>query len=297
MKNRVLIIGSDSVIGGYYANYLEEKNYNVAKFFLPPERYNEYGYDLFKELIQDEFDYIVNFLGLFSGNEKTMYHVNVELSVELMLAIKDVSPQSRFVLIGSAAEYGRNSDYKESGVFNPSSFYGVTKYLQFISFKKITDLYELDGIYARIFNVMSANINNNLFPGSFARNIIDYLNEEKETIELGNIDIVRDYLTLPKLAFLIESIMVKGERNEDYNVCSGYGVNIKSFVLGVLSRIGIDHNVIVLKNEDSAGNVTNDVIGNVDKLSEISDINQDNMLESLIDEYVEEIRKIAEIEL
>ncbi len=294
MNNKILIIGSDSVIGGYFSNYLEKKNYNVIKFYLPKEKYNEYGYRLFLSVLEKEQpEYVVNFLGMFNGDENTMFHVNTQLPVELMIAIKDKNISTRFVLIGSASEYGRNSDYKEGGIFNPSSFYGITKYLQFVSFKKISQMYELNGVYARIFNVMSVNVSRVLFPGAFAESLVEYLRGESDFIKVGNIDIIRDYLILGDLSVLLESVMIKGGSGEDYNICSGYGVNIKEFVFNVLEELGIDGNKIQYTDSaNSVGNANNDVIGNANKVQKISPSLEDNMIKRMVEDYVKGIKEL-----
>ena len=146
--NNVLILGGGGWSGRFFISYVVEnklhKNFNftaVDKEFNTTNSYTSIikgdlsNRDFLKELISDlKPYYIVNFAGLFkSDNIEDVLETNFTISYNLLSVILEleINPKN-ILLIGSAAEYGEQSQALISETSNPSpiNLYGLNKSLQ-----------------------------------------------------------------------------------------------------------------------------------------------------------------------
>ena len=145
--NNVLILGGGGWSGSFFINYVIEKklyqnfnftavdkdiNFNYSNISIIKGDLSDY--DFLKGLISDlKPYYIVNFAGLFkSDNIEDVLETNFTISYNLLSVILEleINPKN-ILLIGSAAEYGEQSQALISETSNPSpiNLYGLNKSL------------------------------------------------------------------------------------------------------------------------------------------------------------------------
>ncbi|WP_137680642.1 NAD-dependent epimerase/dehydratase family protein [Aurantiacibacter suaedae] len=173
-----------------------------------------------------------------------MYRANVLGTRNLLGALAQVDQKPDAVLISSSANvYGNTASgvISEKAPVSPANDYGVTK----ASVELICDIFldKLPIIVTRPFNYTGVGQSKSfLIP-----KIIDHLARKAPLIELGNIDVARDF---SDVRYLVDTyaklLLAKKAVGKKVNVCSGRAVSL-SEVLALASRIA-EHSLEVRVN-------------------------------------------------
>lgn len=247
---KVLVIGSNGALGSALVRALK-KNKDVYSIFLtsrnPRDRMTEQLdiqdlTSLKRLIVKLKPDFVFNLAVNFSSNIASAIDINVKSSAFLLEIIKENAPDSRVLLMGSAAEYGvvtpADNPISESQPLNPVSVYGLTKSWQ----TQIALYYAQLGVnvsVCRIFNLDGPGISESLFVGRLQKEVQEVLSGRKLHIELGSLDAIRDYINIEQAAQQIIDIALTGKAGEIYNVASGIPVKISE----LLERYLKDHNL------------------------------------------------------
>ena len=188
MKNKVLVTGNRGYIGSYAQKKLEELGYDVFGLDLKegldirnPDCYPK-GYDI---------DYVLHFAANPSvqysvENPKKSLHNNVYGTSTLLRWARD-NGVKRVVFSSSAAVYG-------NGDGNPTSPYGMQKRMSEMQCKLYSDLYGVDTVSLRYFNVFSVD---QPFGGAYSTAICawKHLLEQGQPLRLdGSGEQTRDFI-------------------------------------------------------------------------------------------------------
>lgn len=173
---------------------------------------------------------------------------NVVITRNMLEAISRCGRDTRILLMGSAAEYGKvmpdENPIPETHALEPVTAYGLTKALQ----TKLMDFYVrtkgLDIVMARTFNLHGAGAPAHTFAGIVKGKIESYKSGAIKTITIDHPHLVRDYLEIADAARCYHLIMECGKKGEIYNVGSGRAVRLQDFVLSLLEREGISGTVL-----------------------------------------------------
>jgi len=173
------------------------------------------------------------------------FKANIFGTFYLLEAIKNQGINPVIVIACSSAEYGLTSNdeipIKESKEFRPVSPYGVSKigtdYLSYLYWK----VHNMHIIRIRPFNVTGPR---KLFDATsdFARGIVEIERGHKQSLQVGNLESVRDILDIRDAVRAIWLLAERGIPGEVYNICSGKGYRIAQILeqLISLSKVRID---------------------------------------------------------
>lgn len=224
---------------------------------------------------------------------------NIISVLNLLEAVRLVKSDIKFYQASSGEIFSAegNLPIDESTPIFPVSPYSVSKASAYWITKNYRQSYGLFCCSGFLFNHESFLRNENFFVKKVIREGIKIKNDQAEFLEVGNIDIRRDFGWTPKY---VESmyLMLRQDKPDDFVISSGISVSLRSiieFVFGYL-EISIDH----LKISEKLYRPTEiaDIYGDSSKARKILKWNYDvsfyDILKTLIDEeisYFNELQK------
>ena len=197
---------------------------------------------------------IYHVAGSFSNAYEKDYAVNSLGAKNIFDSLLDACVEARVVLFGSAAEYGlvdpEDNPIKESQSLRPVSIYGLTKVIQTQFAYFYAHTHGVDAVVARVFNLLMPGLSDRLFIGRVEQMIRKIKAGEAVTMELGNLESYRDYVTGSQALDQVARIASRGIAGEAYNVGSGEPKKIHDVLEHMLSEAGLDWFVV---KEQSSG--------------------------------------------
>jgi GDP-4-dehydro-6-deoxy-D-mannose reductase len=254
MTNRCLITGCEGFIGSYLAEYLVEQGLDVYGLVFQDTgnlasvvsrlhiiKGNVADKDNMQSLIEEvrpDFIFHLAAQSLIPASwedpEKT-FIINILGTLYLIESIKKLGLNTVIEITGSSDEYGKMStSIKESAALAPSSPYGVSKMAQ--------DM--LGNIYFQAFGLKIVRIRPFAIIGprkvsdacsDFARGIAEIEAGRKDSLSIGNLESVRDFIDVRDAVRAMWMIAEKGEPGQVYNICSGKGHSIKEVLDSLIS--------------------------------------------------------------
>lgn len=162
-------------------------------------------------------------------------NVNVLGTVNLFEAVRTLDLDPVIVLAGSAEAYGAPAPdelpVRESQRFRPVSPYGVSKATVDLLGYQYHAAYALRVVRLRLFNHTGAGRPDRFVASSFARQIAEIERGRRAPVlEVGNLDVVRDFTDVRDVARGYWAAAVHGEPGAAYNVCSARPVSIRELL-------------------------------------------------------------------
>lgn len=228
-SNRVLITGIDSFTGKYLQQYLERSGYAV----FGTSRSNLDITDAAQvaacvEQIQP--DYVIHLAGIsFVGHSvvEDFYRVNVIGTENLLKALSQYAHNvSKVILASSATVYGNQGIDVLDETLCPQAVnhYGVSKLAMELTARTYFD--KLPIILVRPFNYVGLGQ-----PEQFViPKIIKHFREQAASIELGNIQVEREFNSVYFAAQVYQRLLVSSVSGEVVNLCSGQGIALMSVI-------------------------------------------------------------------
>lgn len=255
MTKRVLITGITSFTGPYIARELASKGYEVYGLRQQKVHANKYATSLAGDLLDpSSLECIVNqckphlviHLAAITyvphGDVAEMYQTNVVGTRNLLSALAECNAAPERILLASSANvYGNTVDglLDEGTVFSPENDYAVSK----VTMEYMARIWatRLPISVVRPFNYTGVGqASKFLIP-----KIVTHFQEHKTKIELGNIDVIRDFSDVRFIARAYGQLIEKAEPNEAYNLCSGTGYSLGSLIECMNEIAGYDIEVEV----------------------------------------------------
>lgn len=177
-----------------------------------------------------------------------IFQNNISLQLNLLDAVKQHSPESRVLVVGSGAEYGMitqdsrfqiSDDSKkitEQFPLNPINPYAVSKVTQDLLGLSYYLSYGLDIVRARPFNHIGERQTTDFAIPAFASQIVKVERGEQDKITIGNLDAVRDFTDVKDVVKAYITLMEKGVAGEVYNIGSGRGYSMQQ-ILDMMMRL------------------------------------------------------------
>lgn len=217
---------------------------------------------------------IYHLAGGYSHDYKTNYSINVLATKHLLDACLKHELCVRVLLIGSAAEYGvireEENPVREDHPLSAVSLYGLSKVYQTELMKYYRNVFDMDIVMARTFNLLGDGFSRKLFIGNLLQQIIDYKNGVIDKIMVGNLENRRDYLHVSEAVRYYEIIMENGLSGEIYNVGSGKSVKINDILDEIIAENGIDQSGIgFLENRSASKLDIKDIFADRTKLDRL----------------------------
>ena len=198
------------------------------------------------------------------------FEVNTLSTINIINSIEELNIRTKkFMFVGTSAQYKSSGEkkIKEETDLSPSSPYAISKIAaeQYLKIKCLE--IGIDLIIFRPFYFIGAHKKGD-FSSELAKQIILIEKGKKEFLELGNINLIRDFLDVRDGVEAIKKLIEFGVPFTNYNVCSGKGTNLKDLLKLFINESSVKINykldkTLIRSNEDKIR------IGSPDKINNI----------------------------
>jgi nucleoside-diphosphate-sugar epimerase len=236
---RALITGLSGFTGHYLAKALEAAGYqvfgtthdgdgNVAPNLYPVDLCDRTAMVQVVEAVQpDVVAHLAAIAFVAHGDVDAIYRTNVVGAYNLLDALSRLPKVPRAALLASSANIYGNAAVEvidESVPANPANDYAVSK----LSMEYMAQLWmgKLPIVISRPFNYTGVGqASQFLLP-----KIVSHFQRGEKHIELGNIDVERDFSDVRMVASAYLRLLERAPAGETFNVCSGRAVSLKSVI-------------------------------------------------------------------
>ena len=273
MQKTAFITGITGQDGAYLSQLLLEKGYKLVGLIRSVSHANTKGLaylGIEKQIIFEECDLlditkVIKLLNQYQPTE--IYNLAAQSSVSvsfsqpigtlqfnvisvlnILEAIRLINPHIKFYQASSSEMYGKVSDLPitEKTAFHPLSPYAISKATAHWTTVNYREAYGLFACCGVLFNHESYLRSSNFFVKKIVRDCISIHYKQKEYLEVGNIDIKRDFGYAPKYVEAMW-LMLQQPIAEDYLICSGASVSLRSIILHVFNRFNISEDRLLIK--------------------------------------------------
>jgi len=229
---KVLITGIDSFSGTHLSSYLQKAGYEVygtSLFHSDEKKYRcdiTNKEDIIKALMACEPDYLIHLSGIsFPAHDKheDFYKVNTIGTLNILDALIELNLKPAKILLASSATLYGNQGLEvldETLCVKPTNHYGASKY----AMESLAANYfsKLNIIIARPFNYTGTNQQEHfLIP-----KIVKHFKEKKGTIELGNLEISREFNDIDYVCEAYKRLLESPFASEVFNIASNRGIKL-----------------------------------------------------------------------
>lgn len=251
---KVLITGIDSFTGKYLSTYL-----NLEKYEVYGTSYFDSGDKKFKCDITDKENiksvlkeiapnYIIHLSGISfaaHGNNEDFYKVNTIGTMNILESLVELNINIEKVILASSATVYGNQGLEildESLCPMPSNHYGASKYAMECLAKNFFQ--KLPIIITRPFNYTGVGqADNFLIP-----KIVKHYREKKEEIELGNLEVSREFNDIDYVCEVYTKLLNSGIDSEIINISSNKATKLMD-VIDIMNNIA-QYNIKVSVNPE-----------------------------------------------
>ncbi len=256
MQRRVLITGGSGMVGANLADALLRQGDNVTILSRPgadrwrlaafPSQLNVVEIDYsqgegIEQLVRQSHPDVIFHLASTPFNPpsitaKEHFAVNVGLTTHLLDAIREASPQTRFIFASSCAAYGEGNGLQEDAFSSPKTFLGAAKQSARLLLEVYAELYDLRTMNLCLFTPFGPwESRNRLIPHIILSSI------EGRSIELTEGLQQRDFLYIDDVVdgFLraAESEVPGGT---SINICSGTPIQVRELACMLRDIMGVN---------------------------------------------------------
>jgi GDP-6-deoxy-D-talose 4-dehydrogenase len=239
---RVLVTGHKGFTGRYVVTALRSAGYEVVGLAERPDDLESPAInlldragvaDVVAEARPDSVIHLAAIAFVAHGDADEMYRTNVVGTRHLIEALANLPTRPRAVLLASSANVYGNSEVEllsESVEPSPANDYAVSKLAMEYMAKLWLDRLPL--AVARPFNYTGVGqAENFLLP-----KIVSHFQRGEQVIELGNIDVARDFQDVRFVADAYVRLLSANAAGQTVNLCSGTSVSLMQ-VIGMMQDI------------------------------------------------------------
>ncbi len=234
---KVLITGVDGFTGVYLEELLLSSGYDVYGLVYPTSRNKKHlscniadKDEVTATLNTIKPDYIIHLAGISfvqHSDVRQIYDINFFGTLNILKVLLDIGLKPKKIILASSANvYGNPSIgiIDETVCPAPVNHYAISKLA--MEFKAKTYFDRLNILITRPFNYTGIGQGGQfLIP-----KIVKHFKERKQEIELGNLDVVRDFSDVRFVAAVYKKLMECNTSSEIVNICSGRGVSLKDIL-------------------------------------------------------------------
>lgn len=242
MTKKILITGIDSFTGKYLSEYLIQDGFDVYGTVLGTGSKKKFRCDITqKSQIVNTLqivrpDYIIHLSAISSPaheRREEFYRVNTIGTLNILDALLELNLQPKKIILASSATVYGNQGVEvldESLCPKPSNHYGASKY-------------SMECLASGYFSKLSINIvrpfnytgigQSELF---LIPKIVKHYREKKEFIELGNLDVSREFNDIDFVCEVYKQLLGCEKSAEVVNICSGRGIKLLD-VIELMNKI------------------------------------------------------------
>jgi GDPmannose 4,6-dehydratase len=194
---------------------------------------------------------------------------NIISVVNLLESIKITDKRIKFYQASSSEMFGSANSlpFVEQSIFHPVSPYGISKasaHWITVNYRESFGLFTTSGI---LFNHESILRGDHFIIKKIIRTALEIKNGTKESLEVGNIDIKRDFGYAPKYVEAMY-LMMQHEKPDDYIISSGKSLSIREIIYYIFEKLEISKDKIVVNEAFFRPNEIADIYGNSSKAKE-----------------------------
>ncbi len=250
---KVLITGIDSFTGRHLEKLLSLNAYDVYGTSLIIEKENIYTCDITKKdeikkvLSHIKPDFLIHLAGIsYAAHEnfEDFYLVNTIGTVNILNTILELELSLKKIILASSATVYGNQGLEildESLCPKPANHYGASKYSMECMARNYFN--KLPILITRPFNYTGVGqAEHFLVP-----KIVEHFKERKEFIELGNLDIVREFNDVTFVCEVYKKLLESEFNSKVLNICSNRGIKLLDIIKSMEKLT--NHNIKIKINE------------------------------------------------
>jgi GDP-4-dehydro-6-deoxy-D-mannose reductase len=199
------------------------------------------------------------------------YEVNFLGSVELLTAVREITPRARVILVTSGEIYGwadssRDLPLVESQLLRPLSPYSVAKAAADLAGFQFFWSQSLDVVRARPFNHTGPGQGAEFVCSEFARALAAAESGRgPKRLQVGNLEVERDFSDVRDVVRGYLSLFEKGSAGEAYNLGSGRATRVRAVLDELCQQCRVDVDGDVDARKLRPREVTR-VVGSIEKI-------------------------------
>ncbi|MBA1419426.1 MAG: GDP-mannose 4,6-dehydratase [Epsilonproteobacteria bacterium] len=191
---------------------------------------------------------------------------NIISTANLLESIRVTDTNIKFYQASSSEMFGsvNTLPLKEDSIFHPVSPYGISKATSHwitINYRESFGLFTTSGI---LFNHESALRENHFIIKKIIRTALDIKNGKTDILEVGNIDIRRDFGYAPKYVEAMY-LMMQHDTPDDYIISSGISLSIREIIYYIFERLELEKSRIVINKKYFRPNEIENIYGDSSK--------------------------------
>ena len=204
-----------------------------------------------------------------------IFETNVNGTLNLLQAVRNLKIDTRILLIGSSEQYGMVNKsaipISEKMPMNPISPYGISKLAQELLGKQYVEAYNLDIVMTRSFNHIGVGQSEKALIPRLIKNVVEIeLGLREPIIKVGKLDVIRDFSHVRSVVEDYYSLMLDGISGEVYNIGSGYGYQLAKILNYILSLCQKKREIKIIQDFNQIRPVDNQIIvSNTAKITSI----------------------------
>lgn len=295
VKEKVaLITGITGQDGAYLAKLLLDKDYRVIGLVRNIDNIKTKGLDLLGITSRVTFDTcdmldLSNIITIIQAYQPTeiynlaaqssvgesfkhpigTIHFNIISVANILESIKLIDKSIKFYQASSSEMFGSANrlPFTEASILHPVSPYGISKasaHWITVNYRESFGLFTTSGI---LFNHESALRGNNFVIKKIIHTALAIKAGKKDILEVGNIDIKRDFGYAPKYVEAMY-LMMQDERPDDYIIASGQSLSIREIIYYIFEKLEISKEKIIVDDTFMRPNEIADIYGDASKAKE-----------------------------
>lgn len=236
-------------------------------------------------------------VGLSFQNPIETLNFNIISTANVLEAIKMIDKSVKFYQASSSEIFGSANDlpFTEKSIFHPVSPYGISKasaHWITVNYRESFGLFAASGI---LFNHESVLRGNNFIIKKIIKTAFDILEGKKDILEVGNIDIKRDFGYAPKYVEAMY-LMMQTEKPDDYIIASGMSISIREIIDYIFKKLNISIDKIVINQDFFRPNEIKDIYGDPSKAKSFLKWDYDISFFDVLDILIEEESRLNKSE-
>lgn len=202
--------------------------------------------------------------------------------------IRVSNPAIKFYQASSSEMYGKINalPITEDSILDPISPYAISKTSSFLTCKNYRESYNLFISSGILFNHESILRGNNFIIKKIITNSVKIKNGTIKELEVGNINIKRDFGYAPEYVNAMYLMMQHNSPN-DYIICSEKSISLKEIIYYVFKKLGINTNKIIINKDLYRPQEIKDIYGDSSKARKILKWNYNTDFFTVLDELIQ----------
>lgn len=215
---------------------------------------------------------------------------NMHSTLNILESIRSFSPNTKLYQATSSEMFGSVESLPicEKTLLNPQSPYAISKSACHDLVRNYRDSYNLHCSSGILFNHESVLRRETFFIMKVIKSALDIHHGKQEILEVGNIDIKRDFGYAPHYVKAMVQ-MVQMDQPDDYIICSGKSISLRGIIEHIFNLLNLDLDRIKINKKFFRPSEISDIYGDNSKAKAKLDWNYEmeftDVIEDILTEY------------